>query len=107
MAFGIGKAFKKAWKGTVGKLEDGVKVVVDSFTGESRRDLTQAQIASAERIAAMQNQPQIQASITPTAEIENAQIAEENLASSKRRAFMFANTVRGNGGTLSARKTLG
>ena len=40
MAFGIGRAFKKAWKGTFGKLEDAVKPYTPIIAGAALGALT-------------------------------------------------------------------
>lgn len=130
MAFGIGKAIKKSWKKTVGKAFDAVKPVLGTVAGallapatgglslavgasfdaqryqsQKQEEMIKAQIASAEKIAAMQNQPVIQAAATPTSSLEAASIAEQNAATAKKKAFSFAKTHRM--GSVSRRNTLG
>lgn len=132
MAFGIGKAFKKAWKSTFGKVEDAVKPYVNTVVGatigaivggpvglavgagagysmdfqaKQQEKIAKAQIASAEKIAAMQNQPVVEAAATPTSSMQEALFAEQNAASAKKRAFSFARTQRM--GSVARKNTLG
>lgn len=165
MAFGIGKAIKKGWKKTFGKLEDKAKPYLPVVAGAALGALTgglgfaasgvgssvfgslgaagssfatgaiaggavgalhggmqyqsirqqekahAAQLASAEKIAQMQNATVISAA-PPTQTSDNSALAEENNATKKARAFRLANSVRGNtlgGGSSSSNKkrTLG
>lgn len=130
MAFGIGSAFKKGWKSTVGKLEDiarpyfgtiagaalapftsGVSLAVgmqlDSVRMQEKQQesMIAAQLAAADKIAAAQNAPTIQAAVAPTASSQEASVSETNEATSKRKAFSFAKTRRM--GTIQRRNTLG
>lgn len=137
MAFGIGKTFKKAWKGTVGKLEDAVDpvkntivnagigfvasgfnpigAVIGATTGymqdrneQQQEKAVKAQIASAEKIAAMQNNTVVSAAPIPTQTVQQAALREQNDATRKARAFRLANSVRsgtlGGGGSNSGKK---
>ena len=129
MAFGIGKAFKKGWKKTVGKAFNTIKPVLGTIAGailapatggaslaiganldaqryqqEKQQEMMNAQIASAEKIAAMQNQI-VQAEAAPVATNDEAIISEEGEASARRRAFSFAKTRRS--GSVARRNTLG
>lgn len=72
---------------------------------QQQEKMIKAQIASAEKIAAMQNQPVIQAAATPTSSLEAASIAEQNAATARKKAFSFAKTQRM--GSVSRRNTLG
>ncbi len=147
MAFGIGKAFKKAWKGTFGKVEDAVKPYTPIIAGAALGALTgglgfaaagltsttgailggaagtmqglstyqqgrqqdamiNAQLAAADKIAAAQQAaPTIQSAAIPTVTAQEAATAEMNEATSKRKAFSFANTRRM--GSVQRRNTLG
>jgi hypothetical protein len=132
MAFGIGRAFKKGWKKTFGKVEDAVKPYVNTIAGATigaivggpvgfaigatagysmdsqakhQEDMINAQLAAADKIAAAQNAPILQSAATPTASIQEAQTAEMNGATAKRKAFGFANTRRT--GSVARRNTLG
>lgn len=131
--FGIGKAFKKAWKGTVGKLEDAVDpykraivgaaigglvggplgAAVGGFSGyqmdvqgQQQQAMINAQLAAADKIAAAQQAaPTIQGMAAPTATAQEASVAEQNNATNKRKAFSFAKTARA--GSVQRRNTLG
>ena len=154
MAFGIGKAFKKAWKGTFGKVEDAVKpytpiiagAALGALTGglgwaasgaggifglsagasgailgggagtlqgmsayqqgQMQQSMINAQLAAADKIAAaQQTAPTIQSAAIPTVTTQQAATAEMNEATSKRKAFSFANTRRT--GSVARRNTLG
>ena len=153
MAFGIGRAFKKGWKKTFGKLEDEIKpytpiiagAALGALTGglgwvasgaggilgmsagasgailggvagtaqglstyqqnRQQENMIDAQLAAADKIAAAQNAPVLQSAATPTASIQEAQTAEMNEATAKRKAFSFANTRRS--GSVARRNTLG
>lgn len=166
MAFGIGKAFKKGWKKTFGKLEDEIKpytpiiagVALGALTGgfgaaalgsvlsgtaaagtaaaagagaafsgtgaliggglgamqgyssyvqgKQQEDMIAAQLAAADKIAAaQQTAPTIQSAAIPTVTTQQAATAEMNEATSKRKAFSFANTRRT--GSVARRNTLG
>jgi hypothetical protein len=71
---------------------------------QQQEKMLKAQIASQEKLAAMQNAPVVQSAVTPTATTQNAAIEEQNAATSKRRALSFANTTRG---SIGRRLTLG
>ena len=160
--FGIGKAFKKAWKGTFGKIEDAVKPAMPIIAGAALGALTggigfsaagigsglfsgiglgatgssalagalaggaygglqgygmyqqgkmqeamiNAQLAAADKIAAAQQAaPTIQGMAAPTATAQEASVAEQNNATTKRKAFSFAKTARA--GSVQRRNTLG
>lgn len=170
MAFGIGKAFKKGWKKTFGKLEDEIKpytpiiagVTLGALTGgfgaaalgsvlsgtaaagtaaagaaaagtgaafsgtgaligggigamqgyssyvqgKQQEDMIAAQLAAADKIAAaQQTAPTIQSAAIPAVSTQKAATAEMNEATSKRKAFSFANTRRT--GSVARRNTLG
>lgn len=169
MAFGIGKAFKKGWKKTFGKVEDAVKpyapilagVALGAVTGgfgaaalgsvlsgtaaagtaaagaaaagtgaafsgtgaligggigamqgyssylqgRQQEKAIAAQLAAADKIAAAQNAPVLQSAAIPTVTTQQAATAEMNEATSKRKAFSFANTRRT--GSVARRNTLG
>lgn len=133
MAFGIGKAFKKGWKKTLGKVEDAVKPYVNTIAGATigalvggpvgfaigatagysmdsqakhQEDMINAQLAAADKIAAAQQAaPTIQSAAIPTVSTQQAATAEMNEATSKRKAFSFANTRRM--GSVARRNTLG
>lgn len=149
--FGIGKAIKKGWKKTFGKLEDAVKpyapivagTVLGAVTGglgfaaaglssaagagigagagalsgtnqymgmRSQEKAVKAQIASAEKIAKMQNNAVVSAAPIPTQTAQTAAISEENEATRKARAFRFSNSVRNStlgGGFGNKKKTVG
>ena len=150
MAFGIGKAFKKGWKKTFGKVEDAVKpyapiiggAVLGALTGgfgygaiamglgefstgaalagagvgamggnsyqqgKMQQSMINAQLAAADKIAAAQQvAPTIQSAAIPTVTTQQAATAEMNEATSKRKAFSFANTRRT--GSVARRNTLG
>lgn len=133
MAFGIGRTFKKAWKGTFGKLEDAVKPYVNTIAGaaigavvggpvglaigaasgysmdtqaKQQEAMINAQLAAADKIAAAQQvAPTIQSAAIPTVTAQEAATAEMNESTSKRKAFSFANTRRS--GSVARRNTLG
>ena len=165
MAFGIGRAFKKGWKKTFGKVEDAVKpyapilagVALGAVTGgfgaaalgsvlsgtaaagaaaagtgaafsgtgaliggglgamqgyssyvqgKQQEDMIAAQLAAADKIAAaQQTAPTIQSAAIPTVTTQQAATAEMNEATSKRKAFGFANTRRT--GSVARRNKLG
>ena len=153
MAFGIGKAFKKGWKKTFGKLEDEIKPYAPIIAGAALGALTggigfaasgltigslsagasgailggaagtlqgvstyqqnrqqeamiNAQLSAADKIAAaQQTAPTIQSAAIPTVSTQQAATAEMNEATSKRKAFSFANTRRT--GSVARRNTLG
>lgn len=160
MAFGIGKAFKKGWKSTFGKVEDAVKPYAPIIAGAALGALTggmgfaaagigsgvfgslgaagssfatgaiaggsvgalsggaqyvsarqqeksiKAQIASAEKIAAMQNNTVVSAAPIPTQTVQQAVISEQNEATRKARAFRLSSSVRNStlGGGMGGRK---
>lgn len=129
MAFGIGKAFKKGWKETVGKAFNAIKPVLGTITGailapytggaslaigasldaqrhqqEKQEEMMNAQIASAEKIATMQNQI-VRAEEAPVVTNDDAMLSEEAASAAKRRAFGFAKTRRS--GSVARRNTLG
>lgn len=130
MAFGIGKAFKKGWKSTVGKLEDVARPYFGTIVGaalapftagaslavgmqldavrmqeKQQESMIAAQLAAADKIAAAQNAPTIQAAVAPVANSQQAVTTETNEATSKRKAFSFAKTRRM--GSVQRRNTLG
>lgn len=154
MAFGIGKAFKKGWKKTFGKVEDAVKpyapiiagAALGALTGglgwvasgasgvlgmsagasgavlggvagtaqglsayqqnRQQENMIAAQLTAADKIAAaQQTAPTIQSAAIPTVTTQQAATAEMNEATSKRKAFSFANTRRT--GSVARRNTLG
>lgn len=123
--FGIGKAFKKAWKGTFGKLEDAVEPYKTTLIGAGVGFLTgglggaaigagigysqdsaakaqeqqmRAQIESAEKLAKMQNNVVVSADPAPAATTQSEEIREQNEATRKAKAFRFAQSTRGNFG---------
>lgn len=130
MAFGIGKAFKKVWKNTWGKVEDAIDPIKGTVVGalagawagpagmiigasmgaamdaQSRQQqkIADAQIASAEKIAAMQNQA-VQVPSAPISTTQEAMMAEQNAGTAKKRAFSFARTQRM--GSVARKNTLG
>lgn len=66
-----------------------------------------AQIASSEKIAQMQQNTVISAAPVPTQSVESAAIREQNSATKKARAFRLSNSLRGGtlGGSSSNKKT--
>lgn len=69
-----------------------------------------AQIASSEKIAQMQNNTVISAAPVPTQAVQTEAINEQNNATKKARAFRLANSVRGGtlgGGNSNKKITLG
>ena len=132
---GFGKSFKKAWKGTLGRLEDIVDPVKSTLIGAGVGFLTggpvgagigalggasmdmqeyqqekalKTQIASAEKIAAMQNNVVVSADPVPVQSAAKAELTEQNNATRRARAFRLSSSVRNatlGGGT--GRKTLG
>lgn len=135
---GLGKSFRKAWKKTVGKLEDTVSPVKNTIIGagvgflaggpvgagigaisgmgldsqiRQQEKQTKAQIASAEKIAEMQNSvAAVSAAPAPSTVTEKASISEQSEATRKARAFRLSNSVRSStlgGGFGNKKKTLG
>lgn len=85
-----GAAIGAAAGGTVGGLT--------GYQTMQQEKALDAQIASSEKIAQMQNNTVISAAPVPTQAVETAAISEQNNATKKARAFRLANSVRG--GTL-------
>ena len=52
-----------------------------------------AQLAAAQKIADAQNPANVITATTPTAQTENAQISEENMASDASRRYSFSKTL--------------
>lgn len=147
MAFGIGKAFKKGWKKTLGWADDdwakqaAITAVAGAVTGglgaglvagglswaagaglgalggaiaggtqgyqaQQQEKSVKAQVASAEKIAAMQNNTVVSAAPIPTQTVQQAAISEQNEATRKARAFRLSNSVRNStlGGGMGGRK---
>lgn len=142
MAFGIGKAFKKGWKKTLGWVEDETKDLLPAIVatagtiigsaiapgmgtaigasigsslgqgigqyraGQQQEKAVKAQIASAEKIAAMQNNTVVSAAPIPTQTVQQAVISEQNEATRKARAFRLSSSVRNStlGGGMGGRK---
>jgi hypothetical protein len=74
--------------------------------GKQQEDMIAAQLAAADKIAAaQQTAPTIQSAAIPTVSTQQAATAEMNEATSKRKAFSFANTRRM--GSVARRNTLG
>ena len=88
----------------LGAIAGGVQGVSTGLQMQQQEKMLKAQIASQEKIAAMQNAPVVQSAVTPTATTQNAAIEEQNAATSKRKALSFANTTRG---SIGRRLTLG
>lgn len=135
---GLGKSLRKAWKKTFGKLEDVTKDALPIIApivgtmiapgvgtlagaaigqgigqyraGQQQEKALKAQIASAEKIAQMQNNAVVSAAPVPTQNAQTAAISEENEATRKARAFRFSNSVRNStlgGGFGNKKKTVG
>lgn len=88
----------------LGGVLGGAQGVSTGLQMQQQEKMLQAQIASQEKIAAMQNAPVVQSAVAPTATTQNASIDEQNAATSKRRALSFAKTTRG---SIGRRLTLG
>jgi hypothetical protein len=121
---GLGKKLRKAWKKSFGKIEDTISPIKGTVIGlpltiatgnplfalagsgydmakhqeRQQEKALNAQIASSEKIAQMQQNTVISAAPIPTQTQETAAISEQNNATKKARAFRLANSVRG--GTL-------
>lgn len=97
-----GAAIGAAAGGTVGGLT--------GYQTMQQEKALEAQIASSEKIAQMQNNTVISAAPVPTQAVETAAISEQNNATKKARAFRLANSVRGGtlgGGNSNKKVTLG
>lgn len=80
------------------------------YQNEMQKKSVEAQIASSEKIAQMQQNTVISAAPAPTQTIESAAVSEQNAATKKARAFRLANSIRGNtlgGNTNNKKLTLG
>lgn len=94
------------WGGAGGALMGGMQ----GYQNHQQEKSIKAQIASAEKIAAMQNNTVVSAAPIPTQTLQKAAISEQNDATRKARAFRLANSVRSGtlgGGNSGKRKTLG
>lgn len=104
-AAGAGAAGASWGSGAIlGGVLGGAQGVSTGLQMQQQEKMLKAQIASQEKLAAMQNAPVVQSAVTPAATTQNAAIEEQNAATSKRRALSFANTTRG---SIGRRLTLG
>ena len=80
------------------------------YQNQMQEKALDAQIASSEKIAQMQQNTVISAAPVPTQTVESAAVSEQNAATKKARAFRLANSIRGNtlgGNTNNKKLTLG
>lgn len=86
-----------------------VKGTTDVWAQQQQEKMMNAQIASSEKIAQMQQQVVVSADPAPVQKAQTAQLSEANDATRRARAFRFSNSVRRAtlGGGLGGSKTLG
>lgn len=110
---GLGAAAMGAsvgWGAAAGGVLGGMQGGSQGYAAQQQEKSIKAQIASAEKIAAMQNNTVVSAAPIPTQTLQKAAISEQNDATRKARAFRLANSVRSGtlgGGNSGKRKTLG
>ena len=94
----------------LGALGGAIEGGTQGYAAQQQEKAIKAQIESAEKIAAMQNNTVVSAAPIPTQTLQKAAISEQNDATRKARAFRLANSVRSGtlgGGNSGKRKTLG
>ena len=94
LASGLTAAGSAGMGAALGAGMGGLQGWNSGYQMQQQEKIAKAQIASAEKIAAMQNQPVVEAAATPTSSMQEALFAEQNAGTAKKRAFSFARTQR-------------